>query len=66
MEQLRYQAAKEIENEMLNIRESLRIQLTDGTPLKNEEVTIVFDCRKSSTRYLLIVIVSKIDLFENR
>lgn len=38
VEQLRYQAARDIETEMLNIRESLRIQLTEGTPLKNEEI----------------------------
>ena len=38
IEELRYQAAMDLETEMLNIRESLRLQLTEKTPLKNEEV----------------------------
>lgn len=38
IEELRYQAAMDLETEMLNIRESLRLQLTEKTSLKNEEI----------------------------
>jgi len=38
IEDLRYKAAMLLENEMLDIRESLRLQLIEKTPLKNEEI----------------------------
>jgi len=38
IEDLRYQAAMQLENEMLNIREILRMKLTEKTPLKTEEI----------------------------
>ena len=41
IEDLRYQAAMQLENEMLNIREILRMKLTEKTPLKTEEVFLI-------------------------